>query len=37
VSVDPTIAAASVGVILMAIAAFLTAALLQRRGRRLHA
>src|SRR5215831_18305737 len=36
-SVDPTIAAASTGVILMAIAAFVTAALLQKRARRLYA
>ena len=37
VSVDPTIAAASSAVILMAVAAFVTAALLQRRAQRLHA
>jgi len=37
VSVDPTIAAASTGVILMAVAAFVTAALLQKRARRLYA
>jgi putative spermidine/putrescine transport system permease protein len=37
VSVDPTIAAASSGVILMAVAAFMTAALLQKRARRLYA
>ena len=37
VSVDPTIAAASSAVILMAVAAFVTAALLQKRAQRLHA
>ena len=37
VAVDPTIAAASSAVILMAVAAFLTAALLQRRAQRLSA
>jgi len=37
VSVDPTIAAASSAVILMAVAAFVSAALLQRRAQRLHA
>jgi len=37
VAVDPTIAAASTGVILMAVAAFVTAALLQKRARRLYA
>ena len=37
VAVDPTIAAASSAVILMAVAAFVTAALLQRRSQRLHA
>ena len=37
VSVDPTIAAASSAVILMAVAAFVTAALLQRRAQKLHA
>jgi putative spermidine/putrescine transport system permease protein len=36
-SVDPTIAAASSGVILMAMAAFVAAALLQKRARRLYA
>ncbi len=37
VAVDPTIAAASTGVIVMAVAAFVTAALLQKRARRLYA
>ncbi len=37
VAVDPTIAAASTGLILMAVAAFVSAALLQRRGRRVSA
>ena len=37
VAVDPTIAAASTGVILMAVAAFVAAALLQKRARRLYA
>ncbi len=37
VAVDPTIAAASTGVILMAVLAFVTAALLHRRARRLTA
>jgi putative spermidine/putrescine transport system permease protein len=37
VAVDPTIAAASTGLIMMAIAAFVSAALLQRRARRLYA
>ncbi|HXJ83506.1 MAG TPA: ABC transporter permease [Candidatus Methylomirabilis sp.] len=36
-SVDPTIAAASSGVILMAVALFVVAALLQKRARRLYA
>jgi len=37
VSVDPTIAAASTGVIVLAMAAFVTAALLQKRARRMYA
>jgi len=37
VSVDPTIAAASTGVVLMAVAAFVIASLLQKRARRLYA
>ena len=37
VAVDPTIAAASSAVILLAVAAFVTAALLQKRAQRLHA
>ena len=37
VAVDPTIAAASAAVIVMAVAAFVTAAMLQKRARRLYA